>query len=113
MKINWTQITDPDTLEDIKTASKNQKQVIFKHSTTCPISATALGRLERSWKTEEMEEVKVYFLDLLRYRDISNQIAEMYHVKHESPQILVLDNEKVIYNESHLDINYEDLKSNL
>jgi bacillithiol system protein YtxJ len=37
----------------------------------------------------------------------------MYHIKHESPQILVVDNEKVIYNESHLDINYEDLKSNL
>ena len=39
--------------------------------------------------------------DLLQFRHISNEIAQRFQVEHQSPQLLVLDNEKVIGHTSH------------
>lgn len=55
--------------------------------------------------------VKPYLLDLLTYRDISNQIAETYGVEHESPQVLVIQNGKSIFNRSHFEIDFLTIKN--
>ena len=51
-----------------------------------------------------------YLLDLLNYREISNAIANRYDVMHQSPQILVIKNGKVVYTASHDAIDATDLK---
>ena len=48
-----------------------------------------------------------YFLDLLKYRSISNKIEEQLGVKHESPQILVIENGVCTYHTSHNDISWD------
>lgn len=58
------------------------------------------NRFERKWDVPE-EEVPVYYLDLIRYRDISDRIAEHYDTRHESPQILLIRNGKCEYHRSH------------
>lgn len=63
-------------------------------------------RFSRNWKQEEMQAVKPYLLDLIRYREISSRIAEEYAVQHESPQVLVLNKNKSIFNESHWGIDF-------
>jgi bacillithiol system protein YtxJ len=57
-----------------------------------------------------MQSVKPYFLDLITYRDISNRIAYEFGVEHESPQVLVIDNEKSILDQSHMGIDYQTIK---
>jgi bacillithiol system protein YtxJ len=57
-----------------------------------------------------MQMVKPYFLDLITYRAVSNQIADVFDVEHESPQVLIIDNEKSIYDQSHMGIQYEAIK---
>jgi bacillithiol system protein YtxJ len=54
--------------------------------------------------TDEHQSLKVYYLDLLRYRNISNEISKEFGVVHESPQILVIKNEVSVFNSSHYDI---------
>lgn len=108
--MDWHQLTDEQGLETIKEESNKKPVVIFKHSTRCSISSAALSRLERSWKKEEMEDVDMYYLDLLKYRPISSKIAEEFNVKHESPQLLIINNGKCTYHVSHMGISYNDLK---
>ena len=105
--IDWIDLREQAQIETIREESKKQPVLIFKHSTRCSISRTALDRLERHWKPE----IKTYFLDLLSYRSISNQIADYFGVEHESPQVLVLKDGKPVYVRSHLSINASEIEN--
>jgi bacillithiol system protein YtxJ len=109
--MNWNALTDEKQLAAIKDESNTQPILIFKHSTTCSISRATLDRLERNWKEEEMATLKPYFLDLLSYRSVSNQVAEVFAIEHQSPQVLIIANGKAIYNNSHFGIEYKNLKA--
>jgi bacillithiol system protein YtxJ len=74
--------------------------IIFKYSSRCSISGLVLDRLERNWKQSEVV-VKCYFLDLIRYRNVSDLVALRFDVPHESPQILVIVNGKSVHDASH------------
>jgi len=106
--MNWNPINSLDQLEQIKTASFNTPQVIFKHSTTCSISRMALDRFERATPPENVD---FHYLDLLNYRGISNEIATFFQVHHESPQVILIKNGECIYDESHYGIMMDELKS--
>lgn len=108
--IPWIQLTETQQLDEIDQLSENQSVVIFKHSTRCGISRSVLRRLESEFDLE-VENTKYYFLDLLAYRDLSKEIAIRYHAVHESPQMLVIQKGKVVYNVSHHDIQVSGLKS--
>ena len=69
----------------------------------------ALNRLERVWKQGDDEQIAPFYVDLIAYRSLSQEIASKTEVSHESPQILVLVNRKCIYHASHFDIRYSDL----
>ena len=104
--MNWISLIDEQQLEQIKEQSKQQPVVIFKHSTRCSISSMAKNRLERE---KPADNVTFYYLDLIRYREISNKIAEEFHVHHESPQVLLIKNGECAYEESHNGINMADI----
>lgn len=107
--MNWNQLTQSNQLSTIDEESKNGKVFIFKHSTTCSISSAALNRLERKWQENDNLKIKPYYLDLLTYRQLSNEIAHKYGIVHESPQVLIIENEKCTLSNSHFDITYDSL----
>lgn len=104
--MEWISLVDEQELEMIKGISAATPILIFKHSTRCPISSTALGRIERAWNNEEMKDIKTYFLDLITYRPVSNRIEEIFNIRHQSPQVLIIKNGECIYHASHLEISY-------
>ncbi len=104
--MNWIMLTEESQLDQIKEQSTQQPVVIFKHSTRCSISAMAKNRLERETPAAN---TLFYYLDLIRYRSVSNKIAENFHVHHESPQILLIKNGECTYEESHNGINMADI----
>ena len=104
--MNWINLTSEEELHQIKVNSNTKPQVIFKHSTRCSISSVAKNRLERSTQPGEID---FHFLDLIRYRPISNKIAEDFKVYHESPQILLIKNGECIYDESHSGIDMQEI----
>lgn len=74
--------------------------LIFKHSTRCSISRMVLDRFRREWKMSATE-MSVYYLDLISYRSLSNEISEKFEVIHESPQVLLIKGGRSIYDASH------------
>ena len=106
--VTWNQLTDLGELNEIITISEEKPVVIFKHSTRCSISRMALKQFENQYNAQE--NIVPYFLDLLKHRDISNEIAIQFNVQHQSPQILVIKDGKSVYNASHSDIDADDLK---
>lgn len=111
--MRWTPLTDISQLEAIDLASRAKPVLLFKHSTTCSISRTALDRLERTWTSDDDIAHTAFYLDLLRYRVVSNAIAERYGITHESPQVLVIKDGKCAHDASHLGISYAGTKSAL
>lgn len=95
----WTTLTSEEQLTEALSAS-DKAIFLFKHSTRCTISEMAKNRFEREWTNPE-EAFELLYLDLLEYRTISNKIEELTGVQHQSPQLIVWKNGKVIYNNSH------------
>jgi bacillithiol system protein YtxJ len=108
--INWIPLESEQQLNTIAERSNTVPCLIFKHSTTCEISAMAKHRLDRQWNFDA-KEIEPYYLDLLRFRPISKEIAEKFQVHHESPQVLLIHNGECIYDASHLDITVSELRA--
>jgi len=105
--MNWKIITEENQIEEIREQSNERPQIIFKHSTRCSISSVAKSRLD---KAPEPEGMDFHYLDLIRYRAISNKISQDFDVHHESPTILLIKNGECIYDESHLSISIDEVK---
>jgi bacillithiol system protein YtxJ len=103
--MNWTSLESADQLDSIK--QNHGYSVIFKHSTRCSISMMAKRRFEMDWDRLPTE-VPLYFLDLIRYRDISGKIANDFSVHHESPQLLLIKDGECILDQSHGVISVDD-----
>ncbi len=108
--MNWLPLTDANQLDAIAEKSNARGVVIFKHSTRCSISHMAKGRLDRS---DSITDVDFYYLDLIAYRSISDEIAKRFQVHHESPQILLIRNGECVYAESHNGIIIEEIQEQI
>jgi bacillithiol system protein YtxJ len=104
--MNWIPLQSESQLEDIKAKSANRPQLIFKHSTRCSTSAVVKGRLERA---KNPESIDFYYLDLLSFRPISNRVADLFRIDHESPQVLLIRNGECVYDESHMGITMDEI----
>ncbi|NRS88878.1 bacillithiol system protein YtxJ [Flavobacterium sp. 7E] len=109
IKMDWEPLNHITQLDEIVTLSKEKPVAIFKHSTRCSISRMALKQFENEF--DFPEKVTPYFLDLIAFRDISNDIASRFGVQHQSPQLILIKNGKAVYNTSHSDIDAGALKT--
>ncbi len=107
-ELPWITLSTMSQLDEIKEISKTKTQLIFKHSTRCGISRIVKKQFENDYNFSE-NTFDLYYLDLISYRDVSNQIAQQFQVIHESPQLLVIKNGVVVAHHSHSDINTVDL----
>jgi bacillithiol system protein YtxJ len=107
--INWIPLTSLEQIEQIKEESKSEPIFIFKHSTRCGISSSVIRQFEKKFD-ESMQNAKVYYLDLLSYRNVSNEVGYTFQVLHQSPQLLIIKNETAVGKASHYDINAVNLQ---
>ena len=108
----WNVLEKPDQLSRLKESSFQRPVILIKHGVRGGVSAMAKHHLETNWPLLS-GELEFYFLDLIRYRSISDQIAEEFNVRHQSPQVIVLRDGQVIYHTSHHLINAEVLRKTL
>lgn len=88
----------PEQLQALK--SKKGFSLIFKHSTRCPISKMALNRVETDSDLNNTS-LDYYYLDLLKNRELSNAITDMFSVIHQSPQVIVVKDGACVMTASH------------
>lgn len=96
--MNWSILDNINQLDELKKESFENPVLIFKHSTRCGVSRMVLKQFENDF---DYVNVLPYFLDLLEYRNISNEIANVFGVVHQSPQILIIKNGICVYDASH------------
>ncbi|NNL15803.1 MAG: bacillithiol system redox-active protein YtxJ [Flavobacteriaceae bacterium] len=99
----WKNLTSTNQLDAIVEKSSSKIQIIFKHSTRCGISSMVKRQFERQYSLNG--EADLYYLDILNYRNISNEISNRFQVYHESPQLLIIKNGVVVKHDSHGSIN--------
>ncbi|NAY90735.1 bacillithiol system redox-active protein YtxJ [Muricauda sp. JGD-17] len=107
--VPWVSLISSSQLDDLVEQSKSKAQVVFKHSTTCGISGMVLRMFSSSYAAEENADF--HLLDLHAHRDISNAITSRFGVMHQSPQLLIIKEGKVVFHTSHgaiADINLQD-----
>ncbi|MBM3920090.1 MAG: bacillithiol system redox-active protein YtxJ [Sphingomonadales bacterium] len=93
------QLTDEASLEALIAESHVVPVLIFKHSTRCSISSMALNRMASS-----NPALQYHIVDVIANRPVSNKIAEVFSVHHESPQLLIIHKGECLYEASHLEI---------
>lgn len=108
----WITLKDINQLEELIKESFERSVVIFKHSTRCGTSAQAKFRIENDW-SQLSKKLSFYYLDLIEYRAVSNEVARKFNITHQSPQVIVLKNGKSVYNRSHHMIDVSDLSQEI
>lgn len=103
----WKNLTTVSQLDEIAKLSLGKTQVIFKHSTRCGISSMVMNQFVAAFDLDI--NLDLYYLDLLSYRDVSNEAGFKFQVMHQSPQLLVIKNGVVVAHASHGAINEIDL----
>lgn len=106
--VNWIPLQLMGQLDELIALSNEKPVLIFKHSTRCSISRFALKQFENEFDLHD--KIDAYFLDLLEFRAISNEIASRFGIMHQSPQLLLIKEGKVLYDASHSDIQADELK---
>ena len=106
----WNHLSSIEQLNELVVSAQSKPVVIFKHSTRCGISSMALNSFKLNWTSGDTLAV-VYILDLLQHRDVSNEIAEVTGVYHQSPQAIVLKGTEVIYEATHSGIDAREIES--
>jgi len=108
----WNTFSEVEEIETILDKSNECPQIIYKHSHRCGVCATAKKQIEDS--IEEINELAdLNFVDVVSQREISNHIASQLNIRHESPQVIIINNENVLWEGSHWEINGENILNGL
>jgi len=107
-QLPWKLLTTEEQLPKIETLSNTKTQLIFKHSTRCGISRMVLNQFTEVYDLDL--DIDLYYLDLLSYRNVSNEVGYRFQVMHQSPQLLIIKNGVMVAHASHgaitdLDLN--------
>lgn len=95
-----------DELEDMEARSRQRMQIIYKHSYRCPLCHMTMYQVEVAAK-QAGDLADFYLLDVVRFRDVSRAASARWDIRHESPQVLLLKDERVVWHGSHREVEAE------
>jgi bacillithiol system protein YtxJ len=101
---NYRELTSLDALEEALQASHQQPVLFFKHSNTCPISAHAFAEFEKYLETEASVGLQHALIVVQKARAVSDRLATLTGVRHETPQAILVQNGKAVWDESHFSL---------
>lgn len=99
--MTYQEITTQEQWKQALEQTDSRPLVVFKHSTTCPVSANAYEEFNNYLNGSPREDVNYLLVKVIESRPVSNQIAEDTGVKHESPQIIYVDKGAKVWTASH------------
>lgn len=106
MKANFIEINSTEELDALFEKSSEKPVVLFKHSTTCPISAGVYKEISNA-------DADINIVVVQHARDVSSAMAEKSGIRHESPQAIILKNGKPVYHASHYDVTAAEINEKL
>ena len=103
-------INSDETYEAMLASSQKAPVFLFKHSTRCHISSTAWEEFQ---SYAQSGKIACYRLLVVEDRHLSNQVAETSEVIHQSPQAILFQGGRAVWNASHYDITRKNLETAL
>ncbi|MDY7093704.1 MAG: bacillithiol system redox-active protein YtxJ [Acidobacteriota bacterium] len=107
------QLASIEELDELLEQSRQRAQLIFKHSLTCPISATAYRHFQSYLDHSPASDVDYHLVTVQQARGVSNEAANRLSVRHESPQAILVRNQEAVWDASHGAITEQSLQENL
>lgn len=109
--MNYTEITSSEQWEAAFEKTTERPLVVFKHSTTCPVSANAYREFKNYMEDKPRQDVDYMLVKVIESRPISLQIADDTGIKHESPQIMFLDQKAKVWSATHWAVTKEHISA--
>jgi len=106
--IEYKELHTNEEWEQAWEGSTEKPVLLFKHSTTCPISAGAIEQYQTFLESAD-QNLDSYLVKVIEDKPVSNQIAEVTNVKHESPQLFLIRDKEVLWHTSHSQITVENI----
>lgn len=112
---DWTRLGSVEELDGWMERSRREPVWVFKHSLTCPISASALDEyrafVDQAPAGEDGTAGSGFALiEIQTAREVSTELAKRTGVRHESPQALLLRDGEVVWHASHWRIRADSLR---
>ncbi len=101
---NFINLDSVEKLNQVIESSNQNPVILFKHSTTCPISMGVYQEMSKY-------QGDVNLVIVQNSRDVSTKIADLTKIRHESPQAIVVKNGEPVFHASHYDITAGELAS--
>ena len=106
--MKWNSLSSIEELNELIQKHYESIIVIFKHSTRCSVSSMALNRIHSA-----PDNTYFFIIDVIKQRDLSNDIAKHFNIVHQSPQALLIHQGKCEYKSSHFEISPKTIESQI
>ena len=100
----FVSLHSPEELSNVIERSAREPVVLFKHSRTCGLSASAYREMER---LTAPDDPPVYLVVVQTARGLSDEIEARLAIRHESPQVIVLSEAQPVFHTSHRGVTAE------
>ena len=94
-------------LPALDAALGSERAILYKHSTSCPVSAWVVEEVLQFARTHR--DWTVYLLRVIEQRGLSDTAADRLGVGHESPQAFVIKEGRLVWHGSHSSITADSL----
>lgn len=90
-----------EDLGECLTVTRSGPVFIFKHSTACPISWSAHERVINFLESRDADCPEFYLVNVIEARPISNALAREVSLRHQSPQLILVQDGKAVWSATH------------
>jgi bacillithiol system protein YtxJ len=97
MNTPFVEIATIEALDDFVTKANGSAALLFKHSNLCGVSSRAYSEMSTL-------NSPVGLVVVQKARSVSDEIARRWGIGHETPQVLIVRGDEVVWNASHFEI---------
>jgi bacillithiol system protein YtxJ len=97
MNTPFVEIASIEALDAFMSKANGSVAMLFKHSNLCGVSARAYGELSSL-------DLPVGLIVVQEARNVSDEIEKRWQIGHETPQVLIVRDDDVLWNASHFDV---------
>ncbi|GAF67159.1 hypothetical protein BTS2_4068 [Bacillus sp. TS-2] len=104
------EIKSMDEWKEIYHLSSERKAYILKLNKQCQLCVEAYEEYQKFAASYDKEDADFYLLDVIDFKQISNEIANDLEVTHQSPQLIIVEDQDSVWCDHHQDITFRNMK---
>lgn len=101
-----------DDLDRFLSGAGDDPILIYKHSVSCGTSGMAFEEIQDLMAGPPIGAT-VAVIIVQAARDVSNEVASRFGIRHETPQVLLIQDNRVVWHASHFRVTAEAVSSQL